>query len=397
MQLVWAENVVRKTNKRVLILTPLAVARQHVLEGEKFGIEVEKCRDGKHRGKIVVTNYERLHYFNSSDFAGVVCDESSCLKDSDSVTRAAVTEFMRKIQYRILCTATPSPNDFIELGTSSEALGYLGFMDMIGRFFKQDNYKPKIGMRGEINDNRVHVGSYGKYRFRGHAQRDFWRWCVSWCRAIRKPSDLGFEDGAFVLPELVTRQHVVQARTLAPGWLFSMPAHGFHEEREERRRTIQERCEKAAELSGVNGHASVLWCNLNDEGDLLEEITPGAVQVSGAFEAFSAGEIKRLVTKCSIAGWGLNWQHCAHQTFFPSHSFEAWYQAVRRSWRFGQKNPVTIDVVTSEGEARVLENLQRKQVQADKMFKHLVELMASELRIEKSNPFQRKEALPSWL
>jgi hypothetical protein len=406
MQLVWAENVVRKTNKPVLILTPLAVASQHVSEGAKFGIEVVKSKDGKAHKSVTVTNYERLHYFNPEDFSGVVCDESSILKNFDGVTRSAVTEFMRRIRHRLLCTATAAPNDYVELGTSSEAIGYLGFMDMIGRFFKQDKNFMAIGARVTGGDGRIAIGG-GKYRFRGHAQRDFWRWVCSWARAVRKPSDMGCDDKGFDLPELRTRQHIVQAKTLADGWLFSMPAHGLQEERDERRRTVTERCEKAAELAcSKNGSASVLWCNLNDEGDLLAKIVPGAKQVSGSdsddrkeevFDAFVKGEVKRLVTKCSIAGWGLNWQHCAHQTFFPSHSFEQWYQAVRRSWRFGQKNPVTIDVVTSEGESRILANLQRKASQAEEMFAKLVELMNQEISIDRTSSFNRKEVVPKWL
>lgn len=393
MQLVWAENVVRHTNGRVLVITPIAVGQQTVRESEKFGIEASRSMDGKYGdARIVVTNYERLHYFNASDFDGVVCDESSILKNFKGKYKAAITEFMRTRQYRLLCTATAAPNDYIELGTSSECLGELGFQDMLGVFFKQEIQGDHLGW------NRT------KYRLRGHAATDFWRWVVSWARAVRTPSDLGFDDSRFVLPPLETVEHVVQSRTLKPGAMFSMPAITLEEQREERRRTIPERCEKVAELAS-HDRPVVVWCHLNDEGDLLEKLVPGAVQVSGAdkderkeeiFEAFAAGQIRALVTKPTIAGFGLNWQHCAHQTFFPSHSFEQWYQSVRRCWRFGQTQPVTVDVVSSEGESGVLGNLNEKARKADAMFKQLVSLMNDQLRIVRNSEFPQTERLPSW-
>lgn len=398
IQLTWAENVVRKTNRPVLVLTPLAVAPQTVKEGEKFGVEVHRSNDGKIRvgDKIVVTNYQKLHLFNSSDFAGLVCDESSILKNFDGTTKAAVTEFARKLPYRLLCTATAAPNDYLELGTSSEALGEMGFIDMVGRFFKKEG---KTLSRSD--EHRA-----GIWRFRGHAERDFWRWVCSWARAVRKPSDLGFEDGKFVLPELVTREHVVAARRKAEGMLFDLPAMNLHEQREERRRTIVERCELAASLVQNTGKPAVMWCHLNDEGKMLAKLCKGAVEVSGddederkeeVFQDFAAGKIRLLVTKSVIAGFGLNWQHCAHETFFPSHSFEQWYQAVRRCWRFGQKSPVVVDVITSEGEAGVLNNLRRKADQAEAMFKQLIALINNELRIEKAPQSTKKIKAPKWL
>jgi hypothetical protein len=398
MQLVWAQNVAMKTVKPTLILTPLAVAGQTVRESAKFGIEAAQSRDGKIAAPICLANYERLHYFKPDDFGGVVCDESSILKNFDGVTRAAVTDFMRKIPYRLLCTATAAPNDYIELGTSSEAIGDLGYMDMLGRFFKANN-----GSLHPMHHTRAIQGD--KWRFRGHAEHDFWRWVCSWARAVRKPSDLGFSDDDFALPPLETIQHIVTAQVKPEGFLFDMPAHTLQEQRNERRRSLTERCEKAASLIAPR-NCSVAWCNLNDEGDLLEEIIPGAQQVSGTdsddekeekFEAFARGDIRVMISKPSIAGLGLNWQHCAHQTFFPSHSFEQWYQAIRRSWRFGQKRPVHIDVITSEGEARVLANLQRKAAAAEEMFSQLVALMNDELSIKKTNRFTNQLQTPSWL
>lgn len=408
MQLAWSQNVIQKTNKPVLILTPLAVSIQTKREADKFGIDARRSQDGnigEYKG-VVITNYERLHYFNPDDFAGVVCDESSILKNFDGATKKAITDFMRLHKYRLLCTATAAPNDYVELGTSSEAIGEIGFMDMLSKFFKQDS-SIKFSLTGNIsNDNRLCVGGFGKYRFRGHAERDFWRWVVSWSRACRKPSDLGFTDNGFELPKLITNEHVIKASTTQPGWLFDIPASNLHEQREERRRTIKERCEKVASLVLKNNGCSVSWCHLNDEGKLLNEIIPESVEIRGSdtddkkesvFIAFQDGKIKSLITKPTIAGFGLNWQHCAHETFFPSHSFEQWYQAIRRCWRFGQKKNVVVDVVASEGERGVLNNMNRKAKAAEKMFENLVSLMNNELKIKKQNTYTKKEEVPSWL
>jgi len=403
MALVWAENVVRKTNGRVLILTPLAVGSQFVSEGIKFGVECLQSRDGSLNSKIVIANYERLHYFKPEDFEGVVCDESAILKNFDGETKKSVTDFMRKIRYRMLGTATPSPNDYIELGTSSEALGEIGYVDMLKMFFKADNDSYAQG-GGVGRHSKNPFG--GKFRFRGHAEKDFWRWVCSWARAIRKPSDLGFDDRLFTLPALETRQHMIKCSTPRDGMLIALPAHGLQEQREERRKTLTERCETAAELITENGGPSIAWCHLNPEGDLLEKLIPGAAQVSGSdsiehkeetLDAFRNGEVQFLVSKPDICGHGLNFQHCAHQTFFPSHSFEQWYQAIRRSWRFGQTRPVQIDVVTSEGESRVLANLQRKSAAAETMFERLVSLMSQELKIEKKSHNLKPIKLPAFV
>lgn len=404
MELVWAETVHRKTNKPVLILTPLSVTHQFVKEGEKFGIEV--IRSNEVKSPITVANYERLHYFKPSDFGGVVCDESSILKCFSGVTRKEITEFLRTIPYRLLCTATAAPNDYIEFGTSSEAIGELGYADMLARFFKHDSGGSSPGS-GFARSLYQRSGPKKHWRFRGHAEHDFWRWLCSWARAIRKPSDIeGCSDKGFVLPKLKLNQHVVEAKQKPEGMLFDCPAHTLEEQRDERRRTIRERCEKVSEIISDTHEPIVAWCNLNDEGDLLTELIDGAVQVTGrdsddkkeeAFRSFESGKIRVIVTKPTIAGFGLNWQHCARQTFFPSHSFEQWYQAIRRSWRFGQKRPVQIDMVTSEGEARVLQNLQRKAVSADKMFTQLVQLMNKGLSIDAHQEFGTKEIIPQWL
>jgi len=397
MQLTWAQNVIQKTNKRVLILTPLAVGQQTVKEAEKLGVEATRSVDGKFgNSKLVITNYERLHYFNPDDFDGVVCDESSILKNFDGKIKSVVTDFMRKKPYRLLCTATAAPNDFMELGTSSEALGHMGYMDMIGKFFK----------KAETTMSRKDENRSGVYRFRGHAEHDFWRWVCSWARAIKKPSDIGGDDAGYVLPELITNQHVIQSVLPPDGFLFSMPAHGLAEQRAERSRTTKERCQKAADICNSHDDFSISWCYLNKESDMLAKMIDGAIAISGddpderkeeVFNAFASGEIKKIITKPKIAGMGLNWQHCNRQTFFPSHSFEQMYQSVRRSWRFGQTRPVTVDMITSEGERDVVQNLRRKAAASDKLFSKLVELMNNELGIKKKQNNTHKEQLPSWL
>jgi hypothetical protein len=409
IELVWSDNIVRHTNKPVLNLTPLAVAGQTVNEAEKFGIEAERSRDGKFSSgaKTIVTNYDRLHYFDPNDFSGIVCDESSILKNFDGATKAAVTEFARKMPYRLLGTATAAPNDYIELGTSSEALGVMGYIDMLKMFFKAEGNVYAQGGNGGGGARRFAKGNFGgKFRFRGHSQKDFWRWVCSWARAVQKPSDLGFDDGNFKLPKLITNQHVVSARQTNPDFLFDMPAVGLQEQRAERRRSLSERCEVAANIINNKTGPSIAWCHLNDEGDLLTSLIPDAVQVSGSdtderkeevFESFSSGKIRVLVSKPVIAGLGLNWQHCNHQTFFPSHSFEQWYQAVRRCWRYGQKRDVTVDVISSEGEADVLKNLQRKSDAAAQMFSQLVDLMNDELKVNKTRHETKQPVIPSWL
>lgn len=400
-ELVWAENVVRKTNRPVLLLTPLAVSAQTIREAEKFGIEAHRTREGEVHAGINVTNYERLHHYSPHDFAGVVLDESSILKNFDGATKAAITEFMRTIPYRLLCTATAAPNDFVELGTSSEALGHLGHMDMLARFFKNNRNNASLGRAWSSQG-----GGNPLWRFKGHAERPFWRWVVSWARALRMPSDLGFDDARFTLPALVEREHVVTADRPRDGFLFSIPAVGLSEEREERRRTIVERCELVASLVDKSDSA-VAWCHLNDEGDHLAKCIRGAVQVSGKdsdeakeekFEAFSAGQIRVLVTKPVIGALGLNWQHCAHMTSFSGHSFEQYYQSIRRLWRFGQQRPVTVDHVLSDGESRVIANLRRKSAQAEKMFAELTRFMRDELHIERSETkYEKKAQVPPWL
>ena len=399
MGLVWASNVARHTGKPVLYLTPHAVGPQTVAEAAKFGVDARLCRDGQlqHGDHIVVANYERLHYFSPGDFGGVVCDESSILKSFAGERRGQITAFMRKVPYRLLQTATAAPNDYIELGTSSEALGYLGHMDMLSRFFRND--------AGNTATGRNH-GNTMKWRLKGHAETPFWRWVCSWARAMRRPSDLGFSDERFVLPALHEVEHLVESQTLADGMLFALPAADLREQREERRRTLAERCERVAALVNGTGKPALVWCHLNEEGDELERLIPDAVQVSGSdsddakeerLTAFAQAKARVLITKPKIGAWGLNLQHCAHVVYFPSHSFEQYYQAVRRCWRFGQKQAVRVDIVTTDGERGVMQNLQRKAEQADAMFSRLVAEMNAALAVDASFKPTMEMRVPAWL
>lgn len=394
MQLVWAENIIRKTNKPVLILTPLAVSGQTIEEAAKFGIEAWRADMATCPTVIQVTNYEKLHYFDPLRYAGVVCDESSILKNFDGSRKAAITEFMRRIPYRLLCTATAAPNDWIELGTSSEALGYLGYSDMLGRFFKR--------LRGfGMNDTRR-----DEWVLRGYAEEHFWRWIASWARAARRPSDLGFDNDGFILPPLTERHSLIQATKPRQGMLFDVQAVNFFEEREVTRRTIRERCETVA--AKVAEHdVSMVWCHLNDEAATLRAIIPDSVEVSGsdpddkkeaAAHWFCHGQEQRrvLISKPRIFGFGLNFQHCAHMTYFPTHSYEQYYQATRRLWRFGQTREVLVDLIYTDGGQRMMENLARKSKAADEMFTKLVGYMNQAIHIQQT--YTRKEIrVPQWL
>jgi hypothetical protein len=588
LALSWAENIIRKEGGKVLFVTPLAVSAQIVREGEKFGIQCTRSSDGTAHDGVTVTNYERLHYFNSKDFIGVICDESSAIKNYEGKRQSIVTAFLLKTPYRLFCTATAAPNDFIELGTSAEALGYLGRMDMLGRFFKND-------------EDSLHPIWWGaRWRFKAHAEPLFWKWVCSWARAIRKPSDIGGDDTPFVLPPLIEREHVVGAAVAYPGELFPRMAQTLAEQRTERRNTLNERCGMVAEL--VQEHdKSVVFCHLNDEGDLLEKLIPSSVQVKGSdtdeykekallwflgdicicnddmFRAklstwqketrgtgsdgmrntesrfslhlknapppiqhheesitksttkrtrintsenqsmsncgmqgdardtlqtwnienardmksnsierntliqdgqetfasttasplpitieclkvregdalFANGTnletkeqkdttsitaipqeesgdcsalpaiwesenseiihhnsnglqcicghqsgIRRIISKPVMFGFGLNLQNCSHMTFFPSHSYEQYYQGIRRCWRFGQKNPVTVDIVTTPGELGVLKNLQRKSAEADRMFTQLMEHMHEASNLSRATFGAEEITLPSWL
>jgi hypothetical protein len=375
IQVAIAENVIRKTNGRVLILTPLAVAFQFLDEAEKIEVDdIQHTKDGKFTKKIVICNYERLHLLNADDFECVILDESSILKNFQGKTKEQIIAFIKRVKYRFLATATPSPNDFIELGNSSEALGYMGYMDMLTKFFKNN--------QNSADSNSRNIGE--KFYLKPHAEKDFFAWVNQWAIMVKRPSDLGFSDKGYDLPPLITNEHMVyndKAWNIdGQSSLFAMPAKTMTEVREEQKLTVDARCEKALELA--HGKTSVYWCNLNEEGDLLESMDSEAIQIKGGMSidkkeellvAFSKGEIKRLVTKAKMTSMGLNWQHCNHTVYFPTFSYEQYYQAIRRFWRFGQQSEVTCDMVISEGQERVLEALQQKTQKAIELYENLVE------------------------
>jgi SNF2 family DNA or RNA helicase len=375
VQLSLAKNIINHTNKRVLILTPLAVAFQFILEAEKLGIDdIEYSKDGKYTKKIIVCNYERLHYFNSNDFEGVILDESSILKNFDGKIKNEITSFIKKIPFRFLSSATPSPNDFTELGTSSEALGYMGYMDMLSKFFKQNN--------NAIDSTNRNIGE--KFYLKPHAEKDFFAWVNQWSIMAKMPSDLGFSNERYNLPELIVNRYIVENKSQVSVngqmQMFNIVAKNFNEIRHEQKQTEESRCEKAIELA--TGKTSVYWCNTNNESKILKSLDSEAVEIIGSQSidkkeeillAFANGEIKRLITKAKMTSMGLNWQHCNHSVFFPTWSYEQYYQAIRRFWRFGQTKDVTIDMVISDGQTRVLEALEQKTNKAIQLHKHLTE------------------------
>lgn len=397
IELTIATNYMKATNKPVLIITPLAVAFQFIKEAEKFGIDdISYSKDGKYKTKIVVCNYERLEHFNYSDFDCVILDESSILKNFDGAIKGQITSFLKKVKYRYLFTATPSPNDYIELGTSSEALGYMGYADMITRFFKKNNNAVDVKRAGE------------EMYLKPHAEKDFWQWVASWSISCRKPSDLGFSDELHNLPELSEIITVVRNENpLAINGqtsLFALPAKNFFETRAEVRATIHQRCETAYEKASKHD-CSVYWVNLNDEADLIKQIDKSASEVRGNMNidekeeillAFSSGEIKKLITKTSITAFGLNWQHCNHTTYFPTYSYEQYYQAIRRFWRFGQKRSVLVDLILSDGQDRIMESLMIKKDKAIKMFDNLIRQTHKDFSIQNKG-FDKQIIKPMFL
>ena len=373
IQLSIAQNIVQQTNKRVLILTPLAVGFQFIKEAEKIGVnDVYQTTKGELHGKIIICNYERLHYLNSSDFVGCVLDESSILKNFDGKIKAQITAFIKKMPYRFLSTATPSPNDFIELGTSSEALGYMGYMDMLTKFFKNN--------QNSVDSNNRNIGE--KFYLKPHAERDFFAWVNQWAIMVKMPSDIGFSNERYNLTELIVNKHIVENQSLIDVngqiQMFTPIAKSMTEVRHEQKQTELKRCEKAVELTG--DCVSVYWCNTNQESAYLKQMDKDAVEIIGSQSIekkedilinFADGNISRIITKAKMTGMGLNWQHCNRSVFFPTWSYEQYYQAVRRFWRFGQTKDVTIDMVISDGQTRVIEALQQKTQKAIELYENL--------------------------
>ncbi len=397
IQLAIAQNIVQHTGKKVLILTPLAVSFQFLLEAEKIGVgDIEYSKNGKHTKKIVICNYERLHLLDSKDFEGMILDESSILKNFKGKIKEQVTNFIKKIKYRVLSTATPSPNDFIELGTSSEALGYMGYMDMLGKFFRNN--------QNSTDSRNRNIGA--KFYLKPHAENDFFSWVNQWAIMVKKPSDLGFSDDRYILPELIVNKHEVKNQSLIDHnnqvLMFTPIAKTMTEVRHEQKQTTKQRCEKAVELSKK---VSVYWCNTNMESDLISKLDTDAVEIRGSMSIdkkedvlmnFAKGNINRIITKAKITGMGLNWQHCNHSVFFPTWSYEQYYQAIRRFWRFGQKEDVTIDLVISDGQKRVIEALDQKTKKSIELYDKLTKTVNS-VYLDSKREFNQQIITPKFL
>lgn len=359
-QLAWAEQIPGD----VLILTPLAVAEQTATEAARFGIEAEVSRDGTKRGQITITNYQQMHRFDLDSFTGMVLDESSILKAQTGKIRTAIIEAAKNIPYRLACTATPAPNDHIELGNHAEFVGAMTTGEMLARFFVHDAAKTQ------------------DWRIKGHAKADFWEWVATWALMIRTPEDIGFDGSKFVLPKLTTVEHHITTDIVRDGELFALPVLSLNDQRGARRDTIKTRVAEVAALANSNDESWVIWCELNIEGDEIEKAIPDAVQVSGKDSdevkrerllGFQSGKYRVLVTKPKIAGFGMNWQHCRNVAFVGlSHSWEQFYQAVRRCWRFGQDQPVFVHIISTDIEAAVLNNIKKKQASADEMASEMV-------------------------
>lgn len=360
IELAWADTIHKHTGRDVLILAPLAVAQQTVAEGESVGVEVTHARDDSDtRRGINITNYDRLHRFDASRFVAVALDESSVIKHHNSKTLAQLLCAFERTPYKLCATATPAPNDWVELGTHSEFLGVRSRTEMLAEFFVHDG------------------GDTQTWRLKGHARHEFWKWVSSWGALVRSPADLGHDASAYELPALNVIQHTVQTPHDPSHGLFAMEAQTLSERRDARRQSLVERVRACAEMVNSDRQPWVVWCDLNAEGDALCAAIPDAVEIRGSDDAdvkerrlmdFAAGRIRVLVTKPSIAGFGLNWQHCARMAFVGvTDSWEAYYQAVRRCWRFGQKRPVDVHVFASDKEGAVVSNLQRKERDARAM------------------------------
>lgn len=390
MQLEWAHQVSLYTGGKVLILAPLAVAPQTKAESDFFGIEAIVCENQKETERISITNYEKLDRFAANEFSGIVLDESSILKSFTGSIRNSIINHFASVPFKLACTATPSPNDHMELGNHAEFLGVMTRPEMLSMFFVHDG------------------GETSKWRLKGHAEDVFWQWVASWAVMIGNPRDLGYEIDGFDLPELKINEIIVD------GEIAEQSTLTLSERRQARKDSIVSRCESAANLVNNSDENWLVWCDMNDESKLLTELINDAVEVKGpdkpehktkAMMDFSKNEIKCLVTKPKIAGFGMNWQNCRNMIFVGlSDSYEAYYQAVRRCWRFGQKYAVNVYIIISAKEGCVKENIERKQADAEKMkinmIAHTKEITKKELRktCRISTPYEPTDemTLPKW-
>lgn len=402
-QLMWAGEVVKHTGKPVMIFAPLAVVRQTESEANKFGEVAVPVRSMAeiHGPKVYVTNYDIADHFDLSEFGGVVLDESSILKDFTSKTKNTLMELCRDVEYKLCCTATPSPNDYTELGNHAEFLGVMSRTEMLATFFVHDG------------------GNTSKWRLKGHAKEAFFAWLASWACCMTTPEDLGYPSGEYMLPPLRIVEHEVKADKLLDGdgqsMLFSPLSQTLSARREARRDSLEKRVEMASEIANSSQEQFLVWCDLNAESEMLAEEIHGSVEVKGtdypdckaaAMREFGEGKARCLVSKPSIAGWGMNWQQCHRMIFVGlSDSFEAYYQAVRRCWRFGQKSPVTVDIVISDADGAVKANIERKQGEARELTKELVKYTKDILRDDIQSTGRMRESyiatdemkVPEWL
>jgi len=400
LQLEWSRHIVKKEKKPIIILAPLAVSEQTVEEGRKFGIKVNLCasQDDVKNG-INITNYEKIRKFQMNKFVGVVTDESSCLKNFTSKYRNLIIESFTHTKYKLACTATPSPNDFMELGNHSEFLNIMTRVEMLSMFF--------------IND----TSNIGTWRLKGHVKDNmFWKWLSTWSVMIVKPSDIGFSDKGFILPKLNYIEHIIKSKQKPVGRFFNELASDLNDRRKIRKKTIQPRCNKAKKIvDGYQGNSFVIWCGLNKESETLSKLINNSVEITGSQSneqkiksilGFAHGKIKRVITKSKITGFGINWQVCNNAIFVGlNDSFESLYQSIRRIWRFGQKKETNIHIIIEEREGSVLKNLKRKDKQArqmqENMIKHMSEFTKKEVlktRVEQTeyNPTIKME-IPKWL
>lgn len=400
MEMEWAKQVNEYTGKPVLILTPLAVSGQFIDEGEKFGIEIHQAKEQSDvRNGIYVTNYEKMQHFDMSAFGGVVLDESSILKSFTGKTRNMLIEECQVVPFRLAATATPAPNDFMEIGNHAEFLGVMNYTEMLAMFFVHDG------------------GETQKWRLKGHAQSEFWQWMSTWSVMFQHPRDIGYETEGYDLPNLNIIQHTVgvdyDQNDLST--LFPMEAHTMQERITARKETISERVEKCAELiSGIDDY-TVIWCNLNAESEAIAKALDDTVELKGSLtddrkEAilrdFSRGNIKRLVTKASISGFGMNWQHCHNTAFLGlNDSYEQVYQAIRRFYRFGQKSAVNAHFIAAETEGQVVKNIERKEKQFLEMQSKMIEHMKDLNEVNAHGSLRNKTKyentinmkLPTWI
>ena len=398
-QLEFCRAVSEYIGKPSLIVAPLTVGEQTKREADKFGYTATLCRTQKDvQQGINITNYEMLEHFDPDSFGGVVLDESSILKNCMGKVRTQIIEMFPNVPYRLSCTATPSPNDYMELGNQVEFLGIMSRTEMLATYFTHDG------------------SDTSKWRLKGHAEERFWEWVATWSVVLTCPGDLGYPNDGYILPDLVMHEHLVDVSTSMDDGLFGWVAQTLTERRDARRMSLRERCAKAAEIVSFDPDEQwVIWCDLNDESELLTSLISGAIEVRGSdkpddkaksLRGFADGSVRYLVTKPSIAGFGMNWQNCHNMIFVGlSDSYEAMYQAIRRCYRFGQKFPVNVHIVTSAAEGAVKANIERKEAQAEIMKKNMVqhtkEILEQDIRgtvriVIPYNP-QVDMLIPEWL